>query len=499
MKNIFIKALMGASLLMGTASCGDSFLETDYYQGIDLDTGLNSVANIGNALNGTYYTFIYYGFAGNYATIIGDVASDLTYHNGQTGHMTSLYRFSYIDTDSYLQSIWVYGYKVADNSARVIKAANTLLPEASEAEKAELLVYKAEAEALRAYSTFVMTNVFGHQIKVNGQDFSSALGAVVIDEPVQAYANVERSTVGESYSAILADLNAAIADFQAAGGDRGDINYFSEAAVYGLRARVNLYMENYTAAREDAAKAIQISGKNTIAYDAKSYKALYNGGSSNTESLFTLAIDSKTNWSANSCGSLFTTYGLSPNSYLLSLYGEDDCRRAIINWTNQAGTQQVQFGETSQPWYGGGKFSCFSSGNTAEATNYIINIPEMFLIQAEAYINEGNITEAKNALFVVAHRNPAIDSTDDLPATKDALFAFLKDERARELYQEGHRLWDLRRWNQTTNLEAYGYPELKYSYTNVTVGNLLFPVPSAEINTGFGVVQNPDWGSTRPQ
>lgn len=67
-------------------------------------------------------------------------------------------------------------------------------------------MYMAEAYALRGYAQLLLTNIYGHQIKVNGQDFSSELGIVIIDQPKEALTKISRSTVGESYEAIIYDL-----------------------------------------------------------------------------------------------------------------------------------------------------------------------------------------------------------------------------------------------------------------------------------------------------
>ncbi|MBD5330676.1 MAG: RagB/SusD family nutrient uptake outer membrane protein [Bacteroides sp.] len=487
MKNIFIKALAGVMLTVGATSCGDKFLETNIYNGIDLDTGLNSVNNIGSALNGCYDRLYRYYFAGNYATNIGDIASDLAYWNGDKGHFNTINQFTYQPTDTYISYIWNYGYKVVDNSSRVIKACDALYADASASDKEELTLYKAEAKALRAYATLTMTNVYGHQIKVNGQDFSSSLGVVVVDEPVQAYEEVKRNTVGECYTAVVNDLKDAIAGFEAVG-DREDLFVFGEAAAYGLLARTYLYMENYSEAITAAQKAISLSGITTLTYDAKAYKALYNGGASNTESIFALAITTTNNWSANSCGTLWSTYGITPTPYCLALYGEDDIRKSIMTFAE----------EGSVPYYDGGKFGAYGTGNPANATNYLINAPEMFLIQAEAYLKNNDEASAKNALLVVAKRNTAITSVSDLPSGS-ALMTFIQDERGRELFQEGHRLWDLRRWNKPAGLAAYDFPNIKFKFNNCQLADFLFPIPEGEINTGFGVEQNSNWQSVKPQ
>ena len=492
MKNNILKYL-GAFLVAGSLSgCGNDFLKTDMSNAIDVNTALNSVSNVGNALNGTYYRFFQYYFAGNYATVIGDLASDVVYWNGQTGHEDDIYQFTYQDTGVSSQYIWEYGYKVVDNSSRVIQGAKNLQEEVDADDKVELSIYEAEAYALRAYANFVMVNVFAHQVKVDGTDFSNQLGIVVSDTPVEAFAKVERTTVGESYKAILSDLDNAISLFEEYG-DRGSMFYFNLAAAYGLAARVNLYLEDFDNAKKYAQAAIDESGITTLTYTPEGYKALYNYGASNTESMFALAITQNDNWSANSCGTLFSTYDYSPSPWLLSILQPNDVRNSIMVFAEDS--------KPEVPEFGGGKFACFAFGNPAYATNYLINAPEMFLIKAESDLRtaDPNIEDARESLLVVAKRNLDITSVEDLPATKEELLSFLRDESARELFQEGHRLFDIRRWGVKGNAYAYNAPNINFRFKNVDLSNVIFPIPQDEINAGFGVVQTPDWTAGRPQ
>lgn len=494
MKKFILKTFAILAFAGGVVSCGNDFLETKYYGGIDTDTGLSSVANIGTALNGTYYRLFHYAFAGNYAITIGDVASDLSYWNTNTGHWDDIYSFKYRDTESYLSAIWNYGYKVIDNSSRVIKAAKSLLGSASDAEKVELNVYLAEAYALRGYASLVLTNVFAHQIKVNGTDYSDKLGIVVVDEPIQPYTTVERSTVGQSYTAIVNDFNASIAAFNAAGCDRGDLQYLNKAATYGLLARTQLYMEQWGDAATNAQNALTEAKITELTYTDADYAALYASETSNDESMFALAITASNNWSANSCGTLWSTYNFSPSPKLQAMYGDNDCRKSIMTFASNS-TPNV-------PVYAAGKFVHSSSRNSAYGTNYIVNAPEMFLIIAEAKAHGSaakDLDDAKAALLTVAKRNSDIATVADLPATKADVLEFIKDERARELFQEGFRLYDLRRWGEKADLFAINAPEIAYTFTNFEISNLVFPIPTDEVNAGFGVVQNEDWSSSMPK
>ena len=275
MKKNILKTFIILALGAGISGCGNSFLETNYYKGIDVETGLSTVDNISTALNGTYYDLFYYYFAGNYAINIGDIPTDISYWNGKTGHFDGIYTYTYTDTDTYLKAIWEYGYKTADNAARVIEASKALYENVAAEEKSELDRCMAEAYALRGYAQLMLVNVYAHQVKVNGTDHSSAPGIVLIHKPIEALSQVSRSTVGQSYEAIVSDFNLAIMHFDAAGGDRQSLVFFNKAAVYGLLARTHLYLEDWDKAMQYAQIALDEKGIAELTYGTAKYKALY--------------------------------------------------------------------------------------------------------------------------------------------------------------------------------------------------------------------------------
>ena len=203
MKKILIHTLVAATLTAGLSGCGDSFLETKFYKGQDIEKGLTSVPIVDAALNGAYDNFYNYRFAGNYALAIGDVSTDIAYWNGVTGHWSNIYGYSFLDTEGYLADIWEYGYKVIDNSTRVIEDASKLYASSTDAEKKNLDRDIAEAYALRGFSRLILTNIFGHQIKVNGKDFSDQPGILISDKVVGPEDQVKRATVDffETYTA----------------------------------------------------------------------------------------------------------------------------------------------------------------------------------------------------------------------------------------------------------------------------------------------------------
>lgn len=494
MRKILLNSIIGLSLVASMASCGDKFLETDYTQGEDVDTFLGDVDHISYALNGTYYQLCTYYFAGNYATTLGDIASDIVYWTGNNNHQNDLYEFTYTDSSTTLYYVWDYGYKVVDNAARVIEACKNLLPDSEGYDTMYLMLYEAEARCLRAYANLAMVNIFAHQVMVDGTSYANMPGLVISETPIKPYQEVSRSTIGQTYDFIVNDLLQAIDTFEYIG-DQGDLYYFGEASAKGLLARTYMYLEDWQNAADYAEAALDVAGISTLTYSVEDYYRLYENDASDVESMFALAIDDLTNWSANSCGTLFSTYGYSISPYLLSLYDPEDCRLPLLDeWE----IDNYYYYDPFDDNYYGGKFY-FNFGNNAYATNYLINAPEMFLIEAEAYANMNQISAAQDALLVVAKRNNAITSVSDLPSTQEGILEFLYDERARELFQEGFRFFDLRRWNIECNLYAVDAPDIDWMYTDQKIGDVVLPIPVDEILAGYGVEQNQGWSSTKPQ
>ena len=490
MKKTIIHTLFAAALMACLTGCGDSFLETKFHRGQDLDEGLTAVPIVDAALNGAYDRFYNYRFAGRDVIAMGDIASDLSYWNAETSHWNDHYSFGLQESDLYLGECWEYGYKVIDGTNRILHDAAKLYDKATDPEKKALDRDMAEAYALRGLTRLYLTNIFGHQIKVNGKDFSGQPGIVITDKVVSTTDQVKRSTVGESYAAVVSDLKNALTRFAAAGDSRKKV-YLGVAATHGALARTYLYMENWDEAITHAQIALDSSKITKLATTPADYRALYAGELTNEESIFALAINGTKNFDAASLGTVWSSYSYGPSPKLRAMYKPSDVRTAIMARDPKKGSESV-------PYYLGGKFAN-AAGVPANSSNYLINAPEMYLIIAEAQLNKGNLEAARKALLVVAKRDTEIKSTSDLPQTKEALASFLQDERARELFQEGFRLWDLRRWDVKADVYAFGAPEVKFTFTGYKISNFVYPIPVGEINAGFGVTQTPGWSEALPK
>lgn len=119
----------------------------------------------------------------------------------------------------------------------------------------------------------------------------------------------------------------------------------------------------------------------------------------------------------------------------------------------------------------------------------IIRLPEMYLIYAEAVLRGGTGGDVSIALgYINALRTRANAGTITSP---ELTLQFILDERARELYWEGHRRTDLIRYNLLTT-GTYLWP-WKGGVANGTAVNSkynIFAIPSSNLNSNPNLHQN---------
>ena len=108
------------------------------------------------------------------------------------------------------------------------------------------------------------------------------------------------------------------------------------------------------------------------------------------------------------------------------------------------------------------------------------------------HVGETGDSGAQDALFFTAQRDSSITSASQLPTAKADLLSFIHQERRREFFEEGHRIYEARRAGLSINLN-------NAKISSFDVQKIVFPIPSAEINAGYGTQQNPTWASSMPK
>lgn len=354
-------------------------------------------------LNGVYSTIISYTSA-HYYMYSELIPGALSGSMSDIGFGSSNGEFEQNDVhfDNFnLNSYWMILYKVINGANNTISIVGDL-PESefSGGRKSEII---GEAHFLRAMATFDALRYFGQFY-----DTGSELGIIVRTEPVNFVTRAkERSTVQESYDQILSDLDYAIQNAP----DFSVTYRASKTAAMALKARVLLFMGNYSEAAQVADAVIQAQVRSLD----PDFPSVFNSGLNSSEMIFMTHrhADSDT---------------------------EDNNRKRF--YSGDAGTTwlpEVMADDPRQPFtYEGTEILKTNNEETYRPT-YFIRLAEMYLIKAEALARTGaSVEEIQEPLNVLRNRVGLEDSeATTLEEVKEEIF----QEWVKELVFENGSEW----------------------------------------------------------
>lgn len=357
---------------------------------------------------------------------------------------------------------------------------------ARDTEDETLKFYLAQALALRAFDYFNLAQIF--QFTYKGNEDAPCVPIITEENQLEAGSNgVARNTVQEVYDLILKDLSDAIQMLSTSSKKRDDKRYISLDVAYGLRARVNLVMQNWSAAAADAQEAIKNSASRPATIEEVSTPTFKDINESNwmwgiliaeTDRVVTSGI---VNWISH-MGSL--NYGYASvgawrriNPTLYDLIGANDPRKGWF--LNAAGTsanlneaQQAYLTKTAEaPAYTQVKFApykdeVYTSTNANDVP--LMRIEEMYLILAEAQAMAGDAAAGKNTLetFVRTYRDPSYSTG---ASTAEAVQNAVWTQRRIELWGEGLSYFDLLRLRKGVDRASTAWKNIdknmpKYNY-----------------------------------
>ncbi len=456
MKKRIVYILLG--VLLGFTSC-DEFLTLDPTDSISDKDAFSSVGDFESNLTGVYSTLGGSGMLGRDLYSVAELCSDVATHNSASFNLQKLAAWSVTDTDDDVLAMWRDGYQVIDRAARIIENGK-------DSTNTEIYGYVAQAYALRAWSTFYLTNLYGLPYTYD----PTSLGVVNVESPIAAGEEVSRSTVAQNYEFILSDIAAAEACYGQPGVVDPGVYYFNEAAVYALDARVNLFMGNYTEAREAALHAISLFGgsESSLASTTEDYSVQWNTSAMSSEDIMRFQR------SATQTTSYYFMWGPSGGAEFVGSVIDEipstDVRLEIL---------------TSSQW---GKFVGTELGSSTLSIP-MFRLPELYLTIAETYAQQDEYGEAASYLSIVSEaRHSALEGNIVADA---GILAQIQEERKWETLQEGFRFFDVRRWGLDIDANGGLYP-------NFDIKEFCFPVPANEVNAGYGVIQTEGWEDALP-
>jgi len=442
-------------------------------------TSLTDPSSIRSALLGCYSANLsanylglrYFVFADLYADNISEVGTFSDFAQMANKQLTA-------DNISVL-NMWTQIYTAINDCNTVISAANSN-NSSTFTDKASVI---AEAKVLRAYHYFNLLRYWGGQEKgyhqgpdANGKSW----GVPLRTKPTltgQDAAPIARASEDSVWAQIFADLDptAVIANLPASNSANSSYNWrFDQKSANALYARAKLYYGDWVTAESAATSVITTAGQSLVSLT--SYANLYGNLGPKSEVIFTLPFD-PTNQSQ--CAFFYFTTGrggrneISSSLSLNAAHEAGDLRKEI-NYTTAASTAVAPAGKTL-------KYTRVSTGD-----DYVpqIRLAEIYLIRAEARARQGNTAGAVLDLNIVRARAGLAGTTAVTQA--DILTAILNERRV-ELAHEGHRFFDLRRFQSLSTI-GINTSDATQAF------KCRFPIPLQEINnSGSILVQNPGY------
>lgn len=147
-------------------------------------------------------------------------------------------------------------------------------------------------------------------------------------------------------------------------------------------------------------------------------------------------------------------------------------------------------GTTSRPWLGN-KFWCPGMYNNKDSNNYrFFRFADVLLMKAEALLNLGDGDQACKYLNITRTRaGLAPLSYAGMMNSEDALMEEIRRERAKELFGEFTRKYDLVRWGIWYD-RTKAYNNSKYLQNNIRPCHRYWPIPADQVTYSGGALDN---------
>ena len=324
-------------------------------------------------------------------------------------------------------------------------------------EKAQV---KAEAHMVRAFAYFMLVNLYGEPY--DPEKFPDALGVPINDLIGAENKKFQRVSAAEIYDLILSDGENALAQFEEAG-QSSSIYRWNAAAANVFMSRICLYIHDWDGAISYANAALGINANlwnfNTKLEeegvgDAADEDNEYFFRKNNPEILFSFGYNNNAYFASGAAG-MFPA-----SEELRAMYIDGDLR-----FDDNDGAYIRYLGNS---FLGGGKRYCPFKSNpiSASYTNaygQAIRTAEAYLNRAEAYAMKGGETlqNAMDDINMIRRNRFTPETYKELTAaSQENVIIAVRDERRMELCFEGHRWFDLRRWDRPSITHTFT-PDVK--------------------------------------
>ena len=310
---------------------------------------------------------------------------------------------------------------------------------------------------------------------------------------------MRRSSLKASYQFVLDDLDRAASNLKlkedyspSVDGAIYNSTYFNEYTVYALRARVALYMKDYEDAIKYSSKVIDsdyyiLSSVNKEISSGVSYYDYMWAYDNSTEVIWKVGFT--INSYGGALGQIFFNYDYSsmkpdyvPAAWVLNLYNNNDKRYESFFKTFRTGYDHGLSWPLLAKYFGNDTF--YEQKILHVTMPKVFRLSEQYLIRAEAYAMKKVPEYGKAGKDITAIRTARYSSYGgSTTLTKDNALDVIESERVKELYMEGFRLTDLKRWHKGFERKPQSQTLTNGSSLKVEKDNPYFvwPIPQHEL------------------
>lgn len=452
MKKTIFSYFAIATLIFGMVAC-EKNVELNPVSSLDGSGGFKTKQNVEAALLGCYNSLQSANYVGLRYWALADMYADNIQHVGTFPTFAQVFNKNILADNTEVTNMWSNVYSGINRMNTVINAAAAVDDKSFNAPAAI-----AEARLLRAFQYFNLLRFYGGS--ETGYNKTGGLGVPVITAPTLAAEDakaVARGSEADVWKLVLEDIDFAIQNLPNSVAT-GRVN---RRVAFALKSRAHLYRGEWSLA-ESASDTVITKGGYSLLPGASYANVFFQKG--NTEAIWELIYDA-TNTSQAYFFFYPTSLGgrneISATTTLRDASEATDVRKAV-NYTTTPAAKTLKF-------------------TRADGTdnNLMVRLAEIQLNRAEARAKLGNIVGGLADLNVIRKR---AGLTDAVAVTEADLMTAIEKERRIELAFEGHRWFDIRRYNK---LASVGITQ---SF------RALWPIPQREVLTTQNVIaQNPGY------
>ncbi|UJP64635.1 RagB/SusD family nutrient uptake outer membrane protein [Mongoliitalea daihaiensis] len=426
-------------------------LEPDPLTALDANAALVDGTSANAILLGAYSRMQNINYYGLEYVLNNDLIADNARYQGFFDSQLEIDQRAVPFTNLWITQAWPNIYRVI-NITNLLITGVPALEDATFSQAARNRVL-GEAHAIRALAYFDLLRIYGEFFNE-----SSTFGVPLLIEPIEnndfnRIPNLARNSVAQVYTQIMSDINSAV-DLLPGVNDKGRMNFW---AALSLRARVQLYRGNYTQAFDDADRVITEGPSQLLTNVRDIYVAL----TPTAESIFDLEFNDQDQSSFNTYIIRRDEYNVDPS--LLDAFEDGDTRADLFSFSRNS--------------FRSAKYPDNNNGNNTK----VFRLAEIYFIRAEAAVFTNSDPNAGLADLNTIRERAGLQALTGF-GTTDAFVDAILQERRVELNYEGHRFFDLVRYNRIGTV--LGMPDFRR----------VWPIPRDELLVSQGVlVQNPGY------